>query len=376
MANTKALRLQLRAVDQRSQHKRHCRGAGLQPAPARVRARLPSVQLLRIHRVGGAALAGLRLLRLELCKPPRGRHPGKAHQQFCCGQGEGSAGLVGSLPEVVPENSLAGGSQANNKPGLPPDGLHFLAWPGDPVWEIAGGMIAHESWTFTGDTTVLEQGYASLKALVEFFHRKGNTQPDGLTTFGFEGDWLGVEGCYPQRSRAWSLPNTGLKGCLLSNMSSATAQIVATSQLADMAAVLKHDADHARYSALAAQLRSAYHAAFYDNDAEQYRGNGTHTWQFANLMPIALNITPPKLAASVLDKLTASIRSGAHGACSSSPCIATGFWGTRFMLQTLSRFGEHELAMELATKTEEPSWGYFVSAIACLVRSRFPVPAL
>ena len=290
--------------------------------------------------------------------------------------GAAEAGLVGSLPEVVPENSLAGGSQANNKPGLPPDGLHFLAWPGDPVWEIAGGMIAHESWTFTGDTTVLEQGYASLKALVEFFHRKGNTQPDGLTTFGFEGDWLGVEGCYPQRSRAWSLPNTGLKGCLLSNMSSATAQIVATSQLADMAAVLKHDADHARYSALAAQLRSAYHAAFYDNDAEQYRGNGTHTWQFANLMPIALNITPPKLAASVLDKLTASIRSGAHGACSSSPCIATGFWGTRFMLQTLSRFGEHELAMELATKTEEPSWGYFVSAIACLVRSRFPVVPL
>ena len=125
---------------------------------------------------------------------------GEAHQQFCCGQGEGSAGLVGSLPEVVPENSLAGGSQVNDKPGLPPDGLHFLAWPGDPVWEIAGGVIAHETWAFTGDTTVLEQGYTSLKALVEFFHRKGNTQPDGLTTFGFEGDWLGVEGCKCSRS--------------------------------------------------------------------------------------------------------------------------------------------------------------------------------
>ena len=77
---------------------------------------------------------------------------------------------MGSLPSVVPENSLAGGNQQNNHPGLPPDGamnaagllaiflisliendhvpsqardrrkensengvfagLHFLAWPG------------------------------------------------------------------------------------------------------------------------------------------------------------------------------------------------------------------------------------------------------
>ena len=44
--------------------------------------------------------------------------------------GAGKAGLLGSLPSVVPENSLAGGNQANNHPGIPPDGLHFLAWPG------------------------------------------------------------------------------------------------------------------------------------------------------------------------------------------------------------------------------------------------------
>ena len=44
--------------------------------------------------------------------------------------GVGKDGLVGSLPSVVPENSLAGGNQQNNHPGIPPDGLHFLAWPG------------------------------------------------------------------------------------------------------------------------------------------------------------------------------------------------------------------------------------------------------
>ena len=36
--------------------------------------------------------------------------------------GSGKSGLVGSLPSVVPESSLAGGNQQNNHPGLPPDG--------------------------------------------------------------------------------------------------------------------------------------------------------------------------------------------------------------------------------------------------------------
>ena len=51
---------------------------------------------------------------------------------------------------------------------------------GDPVWEIAGGMLAHETFKATGDTTVLRRGYASLKALVNFFNHKGNTQPNGI----------------------------------------------------------------------------------------------------------------------------------------------------------------------------------------------------
>jgi alpha-L-rhamnosidase len=284
--------------------------------------------------------------------------------------GDGSAGLLGSLPAVVPENSLAGGNQQNNRPGLPPDGLHFVAWPSDPVWEIAGGVIAHESYKYTGDATVLRAGYNSLKALVEFFHRKGNTQTNGLTTFGFMGDWLGVEGCYPQKARHWSLPGTGKPGCLLSNMSSATAQLLATAQLADMAAVLGKTGDHEHYGQLAGDLRKAYHSSFFNTTAGEYKGgvhhvpgaNFTSSWQFANLMPLALNITPPALVGGVLAKLIGSIHNGAHGACASTPCIATGFWGTRWILQTLSRYGEHTLAMELATKTTEPSWGYMVTS--------------
>lgn len=122
--------------------------------------------------------------------------------------------------------------------------------------------------------------------------------------------------------------------------------------------------DHAHYGALHSKLRSAYHAAFFDPSSGEYEGNGTHVTQFANLMPLALNITPPTLVPKVLAKLLSSVRSGANGACASgsTPCVATGFWGTRFILQTLTRYGQHALAMELATKTTQPSWGYMVTS--------------
>ena len=202
--------------------------------------------------------------------------------------------------------------------------------------------------------------------LPQFFHREGNTLgTTGLTTFGFEGDWLGVEGCYPQKCHAWSRPSVDNAGCVLSNMSSATAALVATDQLAQMAATLKHSADAAKYAAVAAKLRSAYHRQFFDEAAGQYlpsrQKSGNVTLQFANLMPLALNITPADKVPGVLAALVASVRSGAHGACASKPCIATGFWGTRWMLQTLSRYGEHALALQLATKVQQPSWGYMVT---------------
>jgi alpha-L-rhamnosidase len=86
-------------------------------------------------------------------------------------------------------------------------------------------------------------------------------------------------------------------------------------------------------------------------------------WQFANLMPLALNITPPALAGPVLAALVRSIKDGAGGGPTgcSGLCIATGFWGTRFMLETLTRLGEHDLALTLATKTDYPSWGFMVT---------------
>ena len=97
-------------------------------------------------------------------------------------------------------------------------------------------------------------------------------------------------------------------------MSSATAQIVATSQLADMADVLGESSDYIHYTSSHAKLRAAYHEAFFDSTSGSCKGNGTHVWQFANLMPLALNITPSEYmyVPNIISQLVLSLTVVSH----------------------------------------------------------------
>jgi len=46
---------------------------------------------------------------------------------------------------------------------------------------------------------------------------------------------------------------------------------------------------------------------------------------------------------------------------------STGFLGTAYLLPVLSRYGEHELAYQLASQKEYPSWGYMVEKEATTI---------
>lgn len=72
------------------------------------------------------------------------------------------------------------------------------------------------------------------------------------------------------------------------------------------------------------------------------------------LLPLYLDIVPKEAQDKVLESLVRSIveRHGGH--------LATGFVGTRYLLETLTRYGYGDLAYALATQTTYPSWGYMI----------------
>ena len=67
-----------------------------------------------------------------------------------------------------------------------------------------------------------------------------------------------------------------------------TAQIMATSNLVEMAALLGKTADVLRYNSTLEKIKLAYHAKYWEAEAKSYKGNS----QTANLMPLILKIPP------------------------------------------------------------------------------------
>lgn len=255
--------------------------------------------------------------------------------------------LHGSLPTVVPEGRFtAFNPQDPSIPQQPP-------WPGDPIWMAAVAILPMELYRRTGDVTVAVAAYPAVKALVDFYTRHG----DPLINFGAENDWLAIEACTPFARRKWALPGPT---CVLANVTFASAQIVATDALARLAEAAGEDADADKYYMLLDRLKQAFHSVFFDNRTGAYAGG----YQTVQILPLYFNVTPPAQQASVVAALVKSLTSSTgpihdlHHDCNGTiPCLASGFWGTRYALQALAQHGHANLSFALAVKIAAPSWG-------------------
>lgn len=255
--------------------------------------------------------------------------------------------LQGSLPTVVPENRFTAFNPQNISLHQQPP------WPGDPIWMAAAAIIPLELYRSTGDVAVAEAAYPAAKALVDFYARHG----DPLINFGAENDWLAIEACTPDARRKWALPGPT---CLLANISFASAQIAATDAVARLAEAVGLDVDAQKYFKFLGILKEAFHHAFFDNHTKAYAGG----YQTVQILPLYFNVTPPAEQASVVAALVKSLMSTTgpihdinHDCNGTTPCLASGFWGTRYALQVLAQYGHANLSLALATKTAAPSWG-------------------
>jgi hypothetical protein len=269
----------------------------------------------------------------------------------CTGEDFGGD-LHGSLPSVVPEGRFTAYNPQNISQSQQP------SWPGDPIWMAAAAILPLELYDSTGDVAVAEAAYPTAKALVDFYARHGNP----LINFGAENDWLAIEACTPSARRKWALPGPT---CLLANISFASAQIAATDAVARLAGAVGYGADARKYSSLLNHLKQAFHHIFFDNHTEAYAGG----YQTVQILPLYFNVTPLAQQASVVAALVKSLTGSTgprhdvnHDCNGTTPCLASGFWGTRYALQALAQYGHANLSLALATKTAAPSWGAMVNS--------------
>jgi alpha-L-rhamnosidase len=246
-------------------------------------------------------------------------------------------------------------------------------WNG-PWW---AGMIVFLPWNlyqFHGDRRPLEEGYAAMKAFVDWMRSiEGKTTVWCSPALGDEASrdwpierkpddvWCSQPRPFGNRPDAESLPKDGLIAWGLGDWGEADTTfypkrtpvaLTATCGyaffnriLAQAAAVLGKIADAEHYSNEAERIASALNRTFLDPDTGEYAPDS----QTAQILPLQLGLVPEDKRNLVIGKLAQSFAATGNR-------LSTGFEGTPFLLPCLAEFGLGELAWTVATQAEFPGW--------------------
>ena len=218
-------------------------------------------------------------------------------------------------------------------------------------WSDAGVIVPWTSWLQTGDTAIIEQNWAAME---KYLNAIEAANPDGLwkrdagTPFG---DWLSPEGKTDYTliaSAYWAYDTT-----LMRQMAHATGRAQ----------------DEEKYARLFEKIRTAFQKQFVrddgfvagaDNSASPFgqinnpdaksKGGDTQT---GYVLALHMNLLPEALRPAAAEKLAEKIEAN-HG------LLGTGFLGTPYLLEELTRAGHAKLAYQLLLNTAYPSWGYMV----------------
>lgn len=121
-------------------------------------------------------------------------------------------------------------------------------------------------------------------------------------------------------------------------------------KMMEFAKLTGNDEDIPVYENMLKEVREAYNARFFDPVAASY-DNGTLT---ANLIPLAFGLVPEGREEDVMQSVVNKIEGDWNGH------VGVGNVGIRYLMQTLSRGGQLELAYRLATQDTYPGWGYMI----------------
>lgn len=120
--------------------------------------------------------------------------------------------------------------------------------------------------------------------------------------------------------------------------------------IAALASALGNIVDFNKYTKLYQSIGTNFHEAFYSPSIGGY-ADGSQT---ANLLALNINAVPANLVPTVRDSLVNNIKkNGNH--------LTTGSLGTSHFFPMLSVLGQHDLAIQVASQTTYPSFGYMYS---------------
>ncbi len=231
---------------------------------------------------------------------------------------------------------------------LPP---YWLFNSKDIIWPSVATIIPDWYYNFYGDDRLLRDNYDMMKRFV-LYHEQANLKPDDTMDHCSYGDWVDSEsiGANSRNQGATSRPLMG------------TAYFYHNCRIVERAARLLGKTDDEHYfSRLASRVGAGFNKRFFDPHSATYESQT----QCSYVLPLAFGLVPDQQRGAVIDNLVQDIVAKHQGHTS------VGLIGMQWQMQVLTDIGHPDVAYQIATRTDRPSWGYMISKGATTIWERW-----
>jgi alpha-L-rhamnosidase len=219
---------------------------------------------------------------------------------------------------------------------------------GSAGWADVATIIPWNIYLAYGDLEVLEDQYNSMKAWVEFMHGKSI---NNLWNNGFHfGDWLFYRPEDDNDGRAAVTDKYLIAQCFYAH---------STQLLINAARVLHRDDDEATYTSLLQKIKEAFTREYMTPNGRLVSGTQT-----AYVLSLDFDMFPDTLRTQAAARLAENVKNYDNH-------LTTGFLGTPYLCEVLTRFGYDSVAYKLLLQPTYPSWLYPVKMGATTIWERW-----
>lgn len=208
---------------------------------------------------------------------------------------------------------------------IPSSGWGYDDWIG-PVWDAAMFIVPMALYDYYEDTRSINKIYATCERYLEYLAAREDN--DGTVTYGI-GDWV------PYKTQT---PTEYTTSCYyyLDNL-----------YMSKFADILGRDGS--KYKKKAEELKSLINNKYFNPVTGVY-ANGS---QAAQAVALYLRIAPNGMEQQVADCLAQTVQKN-------NGYLDFGMLGSKTVLRMLSQYGYADLAYQMASKEDEPSWGAWI----------------
>jgi alpha-L-rhamnosidase len=194
-------------------------------------------------------------------------------------------------------------------------------------WAMVHPQLLCQLYQYYGNIRLLEEQYNTARRWLDLVHSqtKGHIIQEGLSDH---------EGLEPAPAPQMVTPLYYQSARLM----------------ARLASIIGRDKDAERYTALEKDIKEAYVRNFLEPGTGKFAPYTQASQSFA----LYLNLVPSEEQEAALEFLLNTILTAHKGH------LSTGIYGTKFLLDVLSRFGQAEVANTLINQKSFPGWGYMI----------------